>query len=397
MRKGILAKGCLPRLAACLLALALCAGCGRGGGTEPGSSQAQTPSQAAPVSSQMEQEASSFAEELLSRPVSESSQPATETSAPSDEWLDQLVQALECSGLSGYSWEGYRQIDRVGLAQFTFYWMQQGGLAQVDEDGFCTLPAQEFEAQAARWVEGLPEGWLREGFNWYQPEEGTYRCNDVLRYDRGRNHLVDCTQQPDGTLEVTYTVDSWYGAGPERENRLTLAPHGEGYCLVRQESVYLDQVDWCAAMNLVGVDYDFEDPSQLTNDQLARFACWVVESDGLTQGLELEATADGRTLLPVEVLEQALALRLGEGYQFDPTAMEGYDPATGTVPVSWGYGGARFPGERERTQEGEVLTLVVDYYADPSEQQVASTRFYRLWQGQPGQWKLLAAGPYTGE
>ena len=56
-----------------------------------------------------------------------------------------------------------------------------------------------------------------------------------------------------------------------------------------------------------------------------------------------------------------------------------------------------FPGERERTQEGEVLTLVVDYYADPSEQQVASTRFYRLWQGQPGQWKLLAAGPYTGE
>ena len=33
------------------------------------------------------------------------------------------------------------QIDRVGLAQFTFYWMQREGLAQVDENGFCTLPA----------------------------------------------------------------------------------------------------------------------------------------------------------------------------------------------------------------------------------------------------------------
>ncbi len=397
MRKGILAKGCLTRLAACLLALALCAGCGgRGGGTEPGSSQAQTPSQAAPVSSQMEQEASSFAEELPARPVSESSQPATETSTPSDEWLDQLVRALECSGLSGYSWEGYEQIDRVGLAQFTFYWMQREGLAQVGEDGFCTLPAQEFEAQAARWVEGLPEGWLREGFNWYQPEEDAYRCNDVLRYLRGRNHLVDCTPQPDGTLEVRYTVDSWYSTGSERENRLTLAPHGEDYYLVRQESLYLDQVDWCAAMNLVGVDYDFEDPSQLTNDQLTRFACWVVESDGLTQGLELETDGEGATLLPVEVLEQALALRLGEGYQFDPTAIEGYDQATGTVPVTWAYGGARFPSGRERLQEGEEVTWIIDYIDGPGGP-VSSTRFYRLWEGEPGQWKLLAAGPYTGE
>ena len=403
------------RVLAGALALALCAGCGQRG-EEPAesapaapaaASAATEPEENAPAASSAASAATepeentpavSAAASVAAQPVE--SAPAASAAAPavpSEEWLGSLVRALECSGLSGYSWEGYRQIDRVGLAQFTFYWMQQEGLAQVDENGFCTLPAQEFEAQAARWVEGLPEGWLREGFNWYQPEEDAYRCNDVLRYDRGRNHLVDCTPQPDGTLEVTYTVDSWYGAGPERENRLTLAPHGEGYYLVGQESVYLDQVDWCAAMNLVGVDYDFEDPSQLTNDQLTRFACWVVESDGLTQGLELETDGEGATLLPVEVLEQALALRLGEGYQFDPTAIEGYDQATGTVPVSWGYGGARFPGERERTQEGEVLTLVVDYYADPSEQQVASTRFYRLWQGQPGQWKLLAAGPYTGE
>ena len=150
------------RVLAGALALALCAGCGQRG-EEPAESAPAAPAAAsaatepeenapaalAAASAATEPEentpAVSAAASVAAQPVE--SAPATSEAAPavpSEEWLDQLVRALECSGLSGYSLEGYRQIDRVGLAQFTFYWMQREGLAQVDENGFCTLPAQEF-------------------------------------------------------------------------------------------------------------------------------------------------------------------------------------------------------------------------------------------------------------
>ena len=125
---------------------------------------------------------------------------------------------------------------------------------------------------------------------------------------------------------------------------------------------------YCSTIDLVLKDLLFSQAKDIPTETLYTFFCYITGSGGYSENIQQQwyNQAEDNFHVPIAGIEAVLD-RYFDGYHFDPTKLDGYQPETKEIVIGGlgGFGGGRFPKLAAKEQlSDDTLKLTVDYYDD---------------------------------
>lgn len=297
--------------------------------------------------------------------------PKEERKLTDEEIKQDIILPLLASGLCSYSWDNCEEQEVYHLAGYAMYKLQEKYPVEQYKNNHCSydIPKDMFENEVKKYFNAditFFRNWMR-----YDEDKNVYYCSDTLDNKRSEDIIkIKGVSKEKGNKVIDFDIKCSYDFVISCE--LTVDDKGDDIKLLSLKVTDKDYYSLCVGMNITFVDYEFEKPTDLNSQQLFKYAMYTIYSENIGRenfdrwfAQNPDEKSEG---VPLSVVEDVLKSHLGE-YNFNPEEIDCYDKENKVfLHFYGGYGGVRSHKLREKTMEGDILTLAIDYYTMPFEE-----------------------------